>query len=95
MASVLAAAAGWWQLEQLLGSLSQQAAAGVRPELLPLMAVPGMTGAHARALHAAGMTRPEVQLVCHGEGILGSFWAASRQLLGIFWADSRQILGRF
>jgi hypothetical protein len=39
MAALLASNAGWWQLETLLAPLSAQAAAGVRPELLPLMEV--------------------------------------------------------
>jgi hypothetical protein len=39
MAAMLCQSAGWWQLEALLGSLSQQAAAGARPELLKLMQV--------------------------------------------------------
>jgi len=39
MASLLCAEAGWWQLELLLSALSQQAAAGVRPELFGLMEV--------------------------------------------------------
>lgn len=44
MASSLCAAAGWWQLEAAMGTLAQQAAAGVRPELLPLMQVRCRTG---------------------------------------------------
>lgn len=39
MAALLASNAGWWQLETLLAPLAAQAAAGVRPELLPLMQV--------------------------------------------------------
>ena len=48
MAALMCASLGWWQLEALLASLSQQAAAGVRPELLMLMEIPKMTAAHAR-----------------------------------------------
>lgn len=59
MSALMCASLGWWQLEALLASLSQQAAAGVRPELLRLMEVPQMTAAHARALHSAGMQCPE------------------------------------
>lgn len=40
--------------------LSQQAIAGACPELLPLMEVPGMTAAQARALHRAGLNEPEM-----------------------------------
>lgn len=47
MASSLCAAAGWWQLEAAMGTLAQQAAAGVRPELLPLMQVRCRTGGRA------------------------------------------------
>ncbi|GAX85126.1 hypothetical protein CEUSTIGMA_g12546.t1 [Chlamydomonas eustigma] len=50
---------GWWQLSEIMMSLSQQAAAGVKPELMTLMQVPGMTGARARALGAAGFLRPD------------------------------------
>lgn len=39
MAAMMCASAGWWQLESLLTSLGAQAAAGARPELLPLMKV--------------------------------------------------------
>ena len=39
MAAMLCASAGWWQLEALLSSLSAQAAAGAKPEFLPLMRV--------------------------------------------------------
>ncbi len=48
MAGLMCASLGWWQLEALLASLSQQAAAGVRPELLRLMDIPSMTAANAR-----------------------------------------------
>ena len=37
LAALLSHAAGWWQLETCLSRLSQQAEAGVHPELLPLM----------------------------------------------------------
>lgn len=37
LACTLSRAAGWWELETCLGRLSQQAEAGVHPELLPLM----------------------------------------------------------
>jgi hypothetical protein len=39
MVAQMAGSAGWWQLEILCGSLSEMAAAGARPELLPLMQV--------------------------------------------------------
>lgn len=39
MAALICAAAGWSNIEALLAQLSQQAAAGVRPELLKLMQV--------------------------------------------------------
>jgi hypothetical protein len=39
MVAQMAGSAGWWQLEILCGSLSEVAAAGARPELLPLMQV--------------------------------------------------------
>ncbi len=37
MAGLLAAAAGWWGLDALLGQLAARAAAGTRPELHALM----------------------------------------------------------
>ena len=49
MAGLMCASLGWWQLEALLASLSQQAAAGVLPELLRLMQMPSMTAANARS----------------------------------------------
>jgi hypothetical protein len=39
MAALLANEAEWWHLETLLSPLAAQVAAGVRPELLPLMKV--------------------------------------------------------
>jgi hypothetical protein len=39
MAALLACKAEWWQMEALLAPLAAQVAAGVRPELLPLMKV--------------------------------------------------------
>lgn len=47
MAGQMCASAGWWQLEGVLSSLSEQAAAGARPELLQLMQVRGVGDAHA------------------------------------------------
>ena len=47
MGALLCAEAGWWQLELLLGALSSQAAAGVRPELFELMQVCGRLCAFA------------------------------------------------
>ncbi|KAK9826374.1 hypothetical protein WJX81_004727 [Elliptochloris bilobata] len=55
MGSQLAGAAGWWGLDVLLAQLALRAAAGARPELHPLMQVPGMLAAKARALHSAGI----------------------------------------
>ncbi|KAF6260432.1 hypothetical protein COO60DRAFT_891418 [Scenedesmus sp. NREL 46B-D3] len=75
MAALLASTAGWWQLETLLAPLSAQAAAGVRPELLPLMEVSGMQPSHAAALHAAGYMRPEL-LVCASESEIAAALAA-------------------
>jgi len=48
MAGLMCASLGWWQLEALLASLSQQAAAGVRPELLRLVDILSMPAANAR-----------------------------------------------
>ena len=59
MAAVMCSSAGWWHLEAVMSNLAQQAAAGVRVELLPLMQVPAMTGARARALFASGIFSPQ------------------------------------
>ena len=59
MAAVVCSSAGWWHLETVMSNLAQQAAAGVRSELLPLMQIPLMTGARARALFAAGIASPQ------------------------------------
>lgn len=53
MAALLAANAGWWQLETLLAPLAAQVAAGVRPELLALMKV-----SLCRASGEAALTLP-------------------------------------
>lgn len=42
-----------------MSNLAQQAAAGVRSELLPLMQITQMTGARARALFAGGILSPQ------------------------------------
>ncbi|KAG2489169.1 hypothetical protein HYH03_012395 [Edaphochlamys debaryana] len=76
MAAVMAGSCGWWALQALLEGLSAQAAAGARPELLPLMAVPGMTGARARALHAAGIVKPAL-LACADEEAVKKALASS------------------
>lgn len=55
MAALLASNAGWWQLETLLAPLAAQAAAGVRPELLPLMQVTMPEG--CTAAENAGLIR--------------------------------------
>ncbi len=39
MASQLCNSAGWWHLEVLMTSLSEQASAGARPELFRLLQV--------------------------------------------------------
>ncbi|GIM04240.1 hypothetical protein Vretimale_8780 [Volvox reticuliferus] len=69
MAAVMASSCGWWALQALMEGLSQQAAAGARPELLPLMGLPGMTGARARGLYAAGITRPTLLAVADEEDV--------------------------
>ncbi|GIL55845.1 hypothetical protein Vafri_11347, partial [Volvox africanus] len=69
MAAVMAGSCGWWALQALLEGLSQQAAAGARPELLPLMVLPSMTGARARGLYAAGITRPTLLAVADEEDV--------------------------
>ena len=50
MPSIICASAGWSSIEALLAQLSQQAAAGVRPELLKLMEV-GCTHAAWNSMH--------------------------------------------
>ncbi|KAK9815292.1 hypothetical protein WJX72_001157 [[Myrmecia] bisecta] len=59
MAGLLCASAGWWLLELELMNLSQQAACGVRPELIKLMQIPEMTAPNARALYNAGFKDPD------------------------------------
>lgn len=49
-------------------NLAEEADAGVRLELVPLMKVPGMTGARARALHSAGIVRPDLLAVVSDGG---------------------------
>lgn len=79
MAGLMCDSQDWWGCEALLAGLSQQAAAGVRPELLKLMQIPGMTAANARYIarkcncllhsyvHTVGMTRGQLQaLQMHG-----------------------------
>eukprot|EP00878_Enallax_costatus_P013713 GHUV01014342.1.p1 GENE.GHUV01014342.1~~GHUV01014342.1.p1 ORF type:complete len:1302 (+),score=516.71 GHUV01014342.1:511-3906(+) len=75
MAALLTSNAGWWQLETLLAPLAAQAAAGVRPELLPLMQVSGVQPAHAFALHAAGFLTPDL-LVSASESEIAAALAA-------------------
>uniref|UniRef100_A0A6U9QKR8 Uncharacterized protein n=1 Tax=Picocystis salinarum TaxID=88271 RepID=A0A6U9QKR8_9CHLO len=54
MAASMAGAAGWWLLESHLSGLRERLAAGVRPELVDLMRIEGMTGDIARKLYESG-----------------------------------------
>lgn len=58
MAALLCNTAGWAYLATLCESLSRQAGAGGRPELMPLLAVDGLEPCRARALYKAGFTTP-------------------------------------
>ena len=58
MASMLCESAGWWPLSTILSQHAATVAAGVKPELVPLMAVPSMTAGKARALWKGGITTP-------------------------------------
>jgi replicative superfamily II helicase len=60
MASLLCESAGWWPLATMFSEHAATVTAGVRRELLPLMAVPGMTAGKARALWKGGITGPMV-----------------------------------
>lgn len=51
MAGVMSSSCNWWMYESMLARLAQQAAAGVRHELLKLMQIPSMTAANARCTH--------------------------------------------
>ena len=61
MAGLMCNSRQWWMYEAMLAQLSQQAAAGVRPELLKLMNVPDMTATNARyfLLHDHSFACPE------------------------------------
>lgn len=54
MAASMAGASGWWLLESHLSGMREQLAAGVRPELVDLMRIEGMTGDIARRLYEFG-----------------------------------------
>ena len=60
MAALLCESAGWWPLATMFSEHAATVAAGVQRELLPLMAVPGMTAGKARALWKGGITGPMV-----------------------------------
>ena len=66
MAGLMCDSQDWWGCEALLAGLSQQAAAGVRPELLKLMQIPGMTAANARyiARKCNCLLHSHVHIVC-------------------------------
>ena len=61
MAGLMCNSRQWWMYEAMLAQLSQQAAAGVRPELLKLMNIPDMTATNARyfLLHDHSFALPE------------------------------------
>lgn len=69
MASMLCESAGWWPLATVLSQHAATVAAGVRPELVPLMAVPGMTAGKARALWKGGITSPLALASMHEEAV--------------------------
>ena len=58
MGGCLADKAGWPLAAVPLARLADRAAAGARPELLPLLAIDGLETHTARALHSAGLTDP-------------------------------------
>ncbi|KAJ9519938.1 hypothetical protein QJQ45_014668 [Haematococcus lacustris] len=82
MAAQMCAAAGWWQMETLMASLAEQAAAGARPELLALMQVgcsvklPGITGAQAKALYAEGIRSPSQLAMANDADVLRAIVAS-------------------
>eukprot|EP00884_Botryococcus_braunii_P003643 jgi/Botrbrau1/1327/Bobra.0063s0041.1 len=91
MAAQMAAAAGWWHLDCLLASVSAQAAAGARPELLPLIKVSGMDGRKARALYAHGITSPEALGRASEEALMKALTAAvSRRPRALTAANKRE-----
>lgn len=69
MGAALAAAAGWWGLDALLGQLAQRAAAGARPELHPLMqarrTMPWQSGSWGRCVDSAAIIVVAVSMVKH------------------------------
>ncbi|KAH7617243.1 putative Helicase and polymerase-containing protein TEBICHI [Nannochloris sp. 'desiccata'] len=70
MAALLCESAGWWPLATMFSDHAATVAAGVRRELLPLMAVPGMTAGKARALWKGGITGPMVLATVQEEVVL-------------------------
>lgn len=72
MASLMCNSRQWWMYEALLADLSQQAAAGVRPELLKLMNIPSMTAANARSGLAPGMGC--CCILCVHDEIMSNHW---------------------
>eukprot|EP00873_Tetraselmis_striata_P036620 jgi/Tetstr1/456884/TSEL_043555.t1 len=67
MAAQLAASASWWSLESLLNTMSAQAAAGAKPELLALMKVPTLTALQARSLYNRGIKTPQMLAEADGD----------------------------
>jgi len=70
MAALLCESAGWWPLATMFSDHAATVAAGVRRELLPLMAVPGMTAGKARALWKGGISGPMLLATVQEEVVL-------------------------
>lgn len=79
MGGCLAAAAGWALAAVPLARLADRAAAGARPELLPLLAIPGLAAPAARALLNAGLGNPR-KVARAAEGRLARALLASVRL---------------
>lgn len=76
MAALLCTTAGWPYLATLCESLSKQAAAGGRTELLPLLQVAGIEPSRARALYQAGLKTPLEVLDAGEEAVKAALSAA-------------------
>jgi hypothetical protein len=65
-------AMGWFSLEAVMASFVKRLGFGVKPDILPLMEIKGMTAGRARAIWTAGLRDPASVAACSPQQLVDS-----------------------